>query len=103
VALVRDPASLPESVLVELADSLRRDLEETTELVQHPRGRVLEPASLRTAEELLEASRAALDALSTSAGPDEYAVRVNLAYATMLAVIDLVKTHTDVPKVPPPR
>ncbi|MGA8663932.1 MAG: hypothetical protein WB809_02535 [Thermoplasmata archaeon] len=102
MSLVNDPESLPESVLEELVRSLRTDLEETEELVRSPRGRVLDPASLLTAAELIHGAKGVLD----RPGPRTRAERgaeANLAYAVMLSVIDLVKSHTDVPKVPPPR
>ena len=94
-----DPDRFPRPVLEALVRSLRADLDETEELVTQPRGKVLDPASLRTAQELLEATRSVLD----RAGPlsqAELAAEANLAYSTMLAVIDLVKSHTDVPRVP---
>ncbi|MCI4373889.1 MAG: hypothetical protein L3K02_09675 [Thermoplasmata archaeon] len=97
--LVQDPEALPESILRELHQSLATDLIETLELVRHPHGAVLDPASLTTAEELIQSARAVLD----RAGPRsraEWAAEANLAYATMLAAIDLVKSHTDVPTVP---
>jgi hypothetical protein len=102
VPLVLEPEKLPPEVLAELRRSLREELEETLELVVHPRGRVLDPASLGTAEELVLASLAVLDR------PGDRDAQVlgeeaNLAYATLLAAIDLVKMHTDVPRVPPPR
>ena len=100
--LVLNPERLPERVLAELLDSLRADLTETEELVEHPRGRVLDPASLATAADLLHSTRALLDA-SPPSGALETASRANLAYSVMLAAIDLVKSHTDVPRVPPPR
>jgi hypothetical protein len=102
MSLVLDPDRLPESVLEELVRSLRVDLDETGELVRHPTGRVLDPASMGTAEELLGAVRAVLD----RSGPRtraERAAEANLTYATLVALIDLVKSHTDVPRVPPPR
>jgi hypothetical protein len=102
MALVNDPDSLSEPVLDELVRSLAGDLDETVEMVEKPRGRVLDPASLVTARELLESARAVL----RRPGPRskaERAAEANLAYATLIAVIDLVKTHTDVPRVPPPR
>jgi len=102
MSLVHDAESLPDSVLEELVRSLRADLEETEEMVRAPRGRILDPASLVTADELIAGAKAVLD----RAGPRTKAERgdeANLAYAAMLAVIDLVKSHTDVPKVPPPR
>lgn len=97
--LILDPESHREAVLTELARELRADLVETRESVLHPRGRVLDPASLETARELVDAALARIgpEAARTRA---DMAADANLAYATMLAVIDLVKSHTDVPRVP---
>ncbi len=100
--LVSDPAGVPYPVLEQLVRSLRADLEELEEMVDRPRGRVLDPESLRTARELLDAARALL-ARPGARAPAEATAEANLAYATILAVIDLVKSHTDVPRVPPPR
>ena len=97
--LVLDPDSIPEAVLRELHRSLSEDLAETLELVRHPRGPVRDPASLTTAEGLVESTRAVIE----RPGPrsrDELAAEANLAYSTILAAIDLVKSHTDVPAVP---
>lgn len=97
--LVGDPSSFSVPVLEELLRSLREDLEETSELVNHPTGAVRDPASLVTAAELLRSTLAVLDV----PGPctrEALAAEVNLAYATMVSVIDLVKSHTDVPRVP---
>jgi hypothetical protein len=97
--LVLDPETLPEPVLRELHRSLTTDLEEIVDLIHHPRGVVLDPASLSTAEELIQTARAVF----ARPGPrsrSELAAEANLAYAAMLAAIDLVKSHTDVPTVP---
>jgi hypothetical protein len=102
MALVQEWDRLPEPVLEELVKSLRTDLDEVTEMVRAPRGRVLDPASLQTAEELIVSALAVLDRAGPRSRADR-AAEANLAYATMLAVIDLVKSHTDVPRVPPPR
>jgi hypothetical protein len=102
VPLVLDPERLSKATLQELVRSLRQDLEEARELALHPRGRVLDPASLTTAVELADGAIAALD----RPGPRErraLASDANLAYATMLAIVDLVKSHTDVPRVPKQR
>lgn len=97
--LVLDPEALPLDTLTELVRSLRTDLEELRELVDRPRGKVLDPASLETARDLLEATLAAVRPDGPpSAG--RLASDANLAYATLVAVVDLVKSHTDVPKVP---
>ena len=97
--LILEPDRYPSTALEELVRSLREDLEGTLEHVRKPRGRVLDPASLETAETLGRAALAVLDG-PAPADPAEWARRANLAYATLLAVIDLVKSHTDVPRVP---
>jgi hypothetical protein len=97
--LVLDPDAIPEPVLRELHRSLLEDLSETLEFVRHPRGAVRDPASLAAAEDLLLASQAVV-ARTGPRGKPELATEANLAYAAMLAAIDLVKSHTDVPIVP---
>ena len=97
--LVLDPEGLPRGVLEELHRSLRGDLEETLELVLRPRGTVRDPASLATAEELIRATLAVLDRAGARSAA-ELGHEANAAYAALLATIDLVKSHTDVPRVP---
>ncbi len=97
--LVLDPERFDEATLRALATELRGELSELHELVRRPRGRVLDPASLETAETLLAAAEAMLD----RPGPRDRADRArdaNLAYATVIAVVDLVKSHTEGPRVP---
>jgi len=97
--LVLNPASHSAETLEELRRSLRDDLADTVELVQNPGGAVVDPASLQTARDLLQSTLAALD----RPGPSDaasLAADVNLAYAALVAVIDLVKSHTDGPRVP---
>ncbi len=100
--LVLHPESLPRAELESLATEFTESLRETLDLVDHPRGRVLDPASLETARELVQSALAVLER------PGDRSARaladaVNLGYATMVAAIDLVKSHTDVPRVPAPR
>lgn len=97
--LVLDPTSLPADVLEDLRRSLRDDLAEAGELVHHPAGKVLDPGSLETASELVRSALARLDAPGPRS-PEALGADVNLAYAALVAVIDLVKSHTDVPRVP---
>ncbi len=97
--LVLDGSKLPDAELEELVRSLRADLAETEELVLHPRGRVLQPASLETAADLLRSAGALLGD-SSPASREDLRRRANLAYAVLLAVIDLVKSHTEGPTVP---
>ncbi len=102
MSLVNDPESLPESVLEELVRSLRTDLEETEELVRSPRGRGPRPGQpphRRGTDPRGEGGPRS----SRTRTRAERGAEANLAYAVMLSVIDLVKSHTDVPKVPPPR
>lgn len=100
--LVLDPERLSLPVLEQLRTELREGLGETLESIAHPRGKVLDPASLETAAELLRSAIAVID----SPGPRDRAglgSEANLAYSTMLAAIDLIKMHTDVPRVPAAR
>jgi hypothetical protein len=102
VPLVLDPHALAPSTLEELRRSLRQDLEETLELIDRPRGAVRDPASLVAAGELVRAAARVLDRPGPRT-PEQGAEEANLAYAVLLAAIDLVKSHTDVPRVPAPR
>lgn len=97
--LVLDPTSLPLATLRELRRSLRDDLVATRELVEHPGGTVHDPSSIETASELLRSTLVRLDAPAPRTA-EALSADVNLAYATLLAVIDLVKSHTNVPRVP---
>ena len=100
--LVLDPERLTPAHLEELARSLAEDLADLTGAIDAPRGRVRDPASLVTARELLEAVRAVVDRPGARSASDR-AAEANLSYAAMLAVIDLVKSHTDQPIVPAAR
>jgi hypothetical protein len=97
--LVLDPAAIPAPVLAELRSSLREDLAQTLGFVDAPGARVLDPASLETARELL---RSALALLERPGARDSRALadEANLAYAVLIAAIDLVKSHTELPRVP---
>jgi len=97
--LVLDPAALPEQTLAELRRSLTADLAETEEWVGAPGARVVDPASLETARELLRSARALLGREGPRT-PQALSDEANLAYAVLLASIDLVKSHTEMPRVP---
>ncbi len=97
--LILDADAVPKGALRETVQILRQGLEETLELVEHPRGRVLDPAGLEAAGTLVRAALASID----RPGPREpraLGLDANLAYASLVAAIDLVKSHTDVPRVP---
>jgi hypothetical protein len=97
--LLLDPDRLPVEALRELAAELRTELTETLDLVRAPGRPVRDPASLATAEELVRAALATLDRPGPRDRPG-LAADVNLAYAALVASIDLVKSHTDGPTVP---
>jgi len=97
--LVLDPASVPVEVLEGLRRSLIADLIETEEFVRDPPGPVRDPASIEAAAELVRSALARLE-LSDPGSPALLAADINLAYSAMVAGIDLVKSHTDVPLVP---
>jgi hypothetical protein len=99
VPLVFDPSSLSPKTLEEVRLALRTDLVETKEFVERPPGRVIDPASLETAADLLNSTLATLDRPGPRS-PTAAVADINLAYATLVAVIDLVKSHTEGPKVP---
>jgi hypothetical protein len=99
--LVLTPNGLSDNVLHELVRSLRENLREVEALVEHPRGAVRDPASLVTALDLVRSTLSLLDRPGTP-DRDRLAADANLAYATMLAAIDIVKSHTEVPRVPVP-
>jgi hypothetical protein len=102
VPLILDPQKLSPTLLEQVRRELREGLGETLESIAHPRGKVLDPASLETAADLVRSAIAVLDRPGDR-DPAALAAETNLAYATLLAGIDLVKMHTDVPRVPPPR
>ena len=99
--LILDPSAYATEQLQELERSLRTELEELRPSVSNPKGTVHDPASLGTADDLLAAVltlAAAGEPGNTSAAHS--ARLANLEYATLLAVVDLLKSHKDMPKVP---
>ena len=100
--LVLDPSRHAPATLAELRRSLGEELRELAAAPTPAGTRVVDPASLATVQELLASVLALLDR-SPPDRPEDVAAEANLAYATLLAAIDLVKSHTDLPKVPPPR
>lgn len=97
--LILDPDTHPEPVLRALVAEFTETLTELRGTVAEPHGRVIDPGSLETARELLDAALAQLEH-GGDRTPAELAADANLGYATMMAVIDLVISHTDVPRVP---
>jgi hypothetical protein len=97
--LVLEPGAYSTEQLTNLARELEDGLRETRELVATPKRPVRDPASLRTALDLVDAVLAATETGERDAAR-RLAAQSNLLYAAMLAAIDLVKSHTDGPTVP---
>jgi hypothetical protein len=97
--LILDPESYSRELLAALVRDLAEGLTETRDLVLQPRGRVLDPSSLLTAQELVDAALASLGRPGERSRA-ELAYDANLAYAAMISALDLVKSHTDAPRVP---
>ena len=99
--LLFEDGNYPTEILTELVRALTTELEEARGLIGSPRGPVRDPASLGTADGLVVS---VLDEIRREETTDRATLirRANLAYATLLATIDLVKSHTDVPRVPRP-
>ncbi len=97
--LILDPDAHSEAVLATLASEFAEALVAMRGDLADPTRPVLDPSSIVTARELIDA---ALARMGTGADPSraELAATVNLGYATMNAVIDLVKSHTEGPRVP---
>jgi hypothetical protein len=97
--LILEPGRYDERTLETLHAEMLEGLREAAESVEAPRGPVLDPGGLERARDLIEAARSAI----ARAGPRDrarLASDINLAYAATLAAIDLLKCHTDVPRVP---
>ncbi len=102
MSLILDPSRYPTASLVTLRVTMVEGLREVAEDLDAPRGKVVDAAGLERARDLI---RAAQDALSGEVPPDpeRLAAEINLAYAATLAAVDLMKCHTDLPRVPRPR
>lgn len=100
--LVYEPTTLSRKVLADLAQELRGALAETLEIAEHPPARVLDPASLEAAADLLRSAIAVIDRAGNR-DAKALAADINLAYATTVAAMDLVKSHTEMARVPTPR
>jgi hypothetical protein len=103
VPLLLDPTTYSQETLRELLLEQREGLTEYLALFRDPPARVRDPASLRTAVDLLQDTVSAIDQLNVpTAEPAALAAGANLGYSVMLAAIDLWKSHADVSKVPKP-
>jgi hypothetical protein len=97
--LTPDPSSLDGDALQTLDETLHAKLVATRTLVGHLAPALHDPEALRAASDLLRSILALLD----RPGPrtrEELVREVDLSNAVLLAVIDLIKSHADVPRVP---
>ena len=102
VPLILEPSQYDRPALQRLAEEMARGLDELRPMTVAPKAKVLDPQSLLTARELLDSALAVMRRAGERTNA-ELAADANLGYATSVAVLDLVKSHTDAPKVPPPR
>jgi hypothetical protein len=99
--LVLDPAHYTLEQLRKLLADQREGLTEYVELLHDPPAKVRDPASLRTAIDLLNDTIQAIDRLDpATAERSALAAGANLGYSSMLAAIDIWKSHSDVSWVP---
>ena len=92
-------ATLPLALLRSMLEEQRAGAEEILAMVDDPPARVREPLGVVTAHDLLTAALAAAR-LRDDASAQEVAASVNLLYESGLAAIDLLKVHSEMPRVP---
>lgn len=100
--LILDPGAYPLERLRQMFIEQRDGLLETAEyLEQTPVGAQREPASFRTAEDLLRDAHVMMLRIDpATADAATLAAATNLSYSVMLSAIDLRKSHTQGPTVP---
>ena len=94
-----DPSSLSDEALGVQHRDLPASLVATNLLVRHLATALADPARLNPAAELLRSTLSIVEAPGSRIR-EQVLREVNLADATLLAVIDLVNAHTDVPRGP---
>jgi len=100
--LLLDPATRTEEQLREMLRAGREDFREfLVGLTTAPPGQVKEPLSLLTAADLLRDVMVLSDVVDRpDADRVALAAMVNVQYDVLLAAIDLMKSHVEVPMVP---
>jgi hypothetical protein len=101
VPLVLDPEALPMETLRALLKEQTEGVTELLEWATHPAAPVKETLGVLTALDLLKSAlEVGRRAEHLQANRAEIAAAVNVQYEASLAAIDLVKMHSDLPKVP---
>jgi hypothetical protein len=96
--LILDPARVPEETLRTMARELATELREVLDSLDD-RGPAKDPLGIVTARDLLAAAIRLAE--ETEGGSIALtAAVVNVEYETLLAAIDLIKTHYGLPTVP---
>jgi hypothetical protein len=96
--LILDPARVPEATLRAMGRELQMELEEVlASVAEH--GPAKDPLGVVTASDLLRSAIALGQATEGSPVPLTAAV-VNVQYETLVAAIDLIKSHFGLPTVP---
>jgi hypothetical protein len=96
--LILDPSSVPDAILRKMARELTVELVEVLDSIAE-RGPAKDPFGIVTAGDLLRAA-IALGRATEGAPVALTAAVVNVQYETLLAAIDLIKTHYGLPTVP---
>jgi hypothetical protein len=98
VPLLLDPRRLPEATVRTMAKELAGELEEILESLSD-RGKPRDPWGVVTAADLLTAA-IELGRATEGAPVALTAAVVNVQYETLIAAVDLIKTHYGLPTVP---
>ena len=100
--LILEPGAHSVAQLLELAKEQREGPLEIRERIDSiSASSVKDPASFRTARDLLQDAMEAMDHLGARSGDAAaLAAATNIGYSAMLSAIDLMKSHSDVAKVP---
>ena len=99
--LILDPAVLPLPELRKMSREMTEGLTGLAEWAADPKLPAREPLGVRAGAELFRAAAAlGASAEEPSATAPQVTAIVNAQYEAMIAGIDLVKMHSDLPKVP---
>ena len=99
--LILNPSSHSVEQLREMLRANREDFRETLAGLERPPGDILEPLSLLTAADLVRGVVSLSESIDRpEADTALLAAMVNVQYDTLLAAIDLMKSHVAMPKVP---
>lgn len=91
---------VPEEKIAAIQADLRQSVQAILSQLRAPTAPVRSPLGILTGIDLGEQILSLLDLLPDSASRDWRVATVNIAYDGLLAMIDLLKSHTEQPTVP---